>query len=90
MLVWGSGGRAWGKAPGPLADLIEVRSVGIVPEPALDLVEIALAVELVDAPERHPEPSAMRLAAVDLPCVKLALADPDLPLRLRAALRRHL
>lgn len=90
VLVWVSGGRLWGAAPGPLSGLLEVRSVGIVPARALDFVEIALVVDLVEATERYPEPSTVALGTLTVRCVELNLADRDLPLRLRAALRRHL
>lgn len=90
VTVWCSGGRPFGKAPSPLAGLMEIRSVGIVSDVGLVCCEVVMVVDLVSAPQRLPDPMVAEVADVTLPLLQLAIQDPDLPLKLRAALRRHL
>ncbi|MDB5454775.1 MAG: serine kinase [Caulobacter sp.] len=57
VLVFESGGRLFGRAPDPLAGLIEARGVGILPQPALGFCEIVALVCCQtgpDAVERLP------------------------------------
>ena len=92
VVVWRSGGNPYGKAPASLAGLIEVRGLGVVAaSPSLlAFCRIGLVVELAEAAERMPDPETSEVAGVALPLLRLSLADPDLPLRLLVALRRHL
>lgn len=85
--VWRSGDTAYGKAPAPLAGLIEVRAVGVVPAVrTLALAPIALVVDLKPIAERFPDPATVTIADVEIPHLILPLADANAPLRLRAAL----
>jgi HPr kinase/phosphorylase len=87
VIAWGSGGRPFGKAPAPLAGLIEVRGVGVVPVSAgLAMAPIDLVVELVKAPERVPDEETTVIAGCPIRRLGMAAGDPDLPLRLTAAL----
>ena len=95
--IWTSGGALYGAAPPTLAGLIEVRGVGVRPEPALPFVRLALAVEAAtpaEPVERTPSPERLDLLGLPLPCVRLALLDPSALVRLEraldAALRRAL
>ncbi len=87
VVVWVSEGKVYGKAPAPLAGLIEVRGVGIVTPSATErLAQVDLVVDLGPAAERLPDPTTLEIAGVALPHLTLPLADTDLPLRLAAAL----
>ena len=87
VVVFASGGRAFGKPPRPLEGLIEVRSVGVVAAPgSIGLGEIALVVDLVEETDRTPDPDVDRIAGISLPRLRLPLADADLPRRLTVAL----
>ena len=95
--VWISGGALYGAAPASLADLIEVRGLGVAREPALPFVRLALAVEASGpaAPmERMPEPNRLDLLGIALPHLRLALCEPSalakLDRALHAAVRRQL
>jgi serine kinase of HPr protein (carbohydrate metabolism regulator) len=84
-VVWSSGGAVFGKAPAPLAGLIEVRGVGIVDAAqVLPMAPVALLVDLIA--ERMPEPETVILCGVALPRLRLAVDDPHAILRLSAAL----
>ncbi len=91
-VVWSSGGAVFGKAPAPLAGLIEVRGVGIVDAAqVLPMAPVALLVDLIAGPamaavERMPEPETVILCGVALPRLRLAVDDPHAILRLSAAL----
>lgn len=87
VVVWASGGALYGKAPAPLAGLIEVRGVGIMAvQPTERLSPIDLVVDLAPSNERLPDPATVEIAQVSVPHLTLPLADTDLPLRLAAAL----
>lgn len=69
-LVWRSGGRLYGRAPGALQGLIEGRGVGVVAVRSLAWAEIVLVADLAaDAAvvERAPEPDVLELCGVALP-----------------------
>ncbi len=87
--VWTSGGILYGAAPGTLANLIEVRGVGVRPEPTLPFVRLVLAVEAAtraEPAERAPEPERLDLLGLQLPRLRLALLEPSAPARLERAL----
>ncbi len=87
VVVWRSAGALYGKAPAPLAGLIEVRGVGVLPAPpALTLCRIALVIDLGSAGERLPEPATRTVAEVAIAGLDLLADDPHAALRLRAAL----
>jgi serine kinase of HPr protein (carbohydrate metabolism regulator) len=88
-LVWASGGRLWGRAPGAIAGLIEVRTVGIAPAPTVDLAPIVLVAsqaEPGETLERIPEAAETEIVGVRLPELRLSLLEEGSPARLSAAL----
>ena len=88
-LVWASGGRLYGRAPGPLVGLIEARGQGVLPESPLDLAEIVLLARCVtDATdiERLPEPQIDTIAGIALPCLTLRPREASAPVKLRRAM----
>jgi serine kinase of HPr protein (carbohydrate metabolism regulator) len=88
--VWASGGALYGRAPAPLAGLIEARGHGVTPEPAIGLAEIVLAVRCVEAGaaiERTPDPATETIADVTVPLSFLDAREPSAPAKLRRALQ---
>jgi len=89
-LVWASGGAVYGRAPTPLAGLIEARGQGLTPETPVGLAEIALAVHCVEDPadiERMPETEAETLAGVAISRIRLNTREPSATAKLRRALQ---
>jgi len=84
-VVWAADGRLFGRAPETLRDLIEVRGVGVVREPALAFCEIVLIVR-PGVPERLPEPLCDDIAGVELPVLELAYLEASAPAKLGRAL----
>ncbi|MCC7266374.1 MAG: HPr kinase/phosphorylase [Caulobacteraceae bacterium] len=85
VIVWASGGALYGRAPPPLAGLIEARGVDVLPEAAVAFARIALLVE-DGAGERIPEPATTELCGLAVPRLTLCLSDPAAPAKLRRAL----
>lgn len=86
-LVWTSGGRLWARAPDAIRDRMEVRGLGVVPQAALALAPLCLAVRCEAAhPERMPEPEFLRLVGTDLPLVRLRPFEASAVARLDRAL----
>lgn len=89
VLVWTSGGVLFGRAPGPIAGLIEARGLGVMPEPTLPYAQIILAARCAgpgEAIERLPEPQTETVAEMTLPLVRLDPMQPSAPAKLRRAL----
>jgi len=80
-------GRLMATAPAPLAGLIEVRGVGILPVPSAASAEIRLVVDLVPAErvERLPEPETVTLMDRTVPHLALSPFDASTPAKLRLA-----
>jgi serine kinase of HPr protein (carbohydrate metabolism regulator) len=85
VVLWISGGRLFGCAPDPLENLIEVRGLGVVEEPALPFVEVAL-IARCGAPERLPDPQVEDVLGVGTPLVIVDAREPSAPAKLRRAL----
>lgn len=85
VAAWASGGRAWGRAPAPLAGLAELRGQGMASLPALPLAPIALVADLGEPAERQPSPGTAEVAGVRLPRHTLR-PDASAPARLRLLL----
>ncbi|PWC55028.1 HPr kinase/phosphatase C-terminal domain-containing protein [Azospirillum sp. TSO22-1] len=85
--VRAQGDRLMATAPAPLAGLIEVRGVGILPVPTAETAEIRLVVDLVsaDAVERLPEPETVTLMDHSVPHLALSPFDASTPAKLRLA-----
>ncbi|MBL8553510.1 MAG: HPr kinase/phosphorylase [Phenylobacterium sp.] len=72
VLLWTDDGRLWGRAPDPLAGLIEIRGQGIVAVAPVGFCEIALKVRL-GTPERMPDAATEAILGLAVP---LLAADP--------------
>jgi len=80
-------GRLMATAPAPIAGLIEVRGIGILPVPTAPAAEIRLVVDLVSADrvERLPEPETVTLMDRAVPHLALSPFDASTPAKLRLA-----
>ena len=90
-VVWASGGRLFGRAPDVLRGRMEVRGLGVLPNPALELAEAALMVrcEPADAPlERLPDEAPETVEGVRLPVLRLHALEGSAPAKLACALMR--
>ena len=89
-LVWRSAGRLFGRAPGRLSGLIELRGIGVLQEPALPVAEIALAIrcEASQALERVPEEAFEDVAGGPVPVLRIHALDASAPAKLGRALNR--
>ena len=89
VLVWASGGRAWGRAPDSLAGLMESRGVGVLPVSAIPYAPIVLAIRCEASPgavERWPAGETLDLAGVAVPLRPLWPFDPAAPAKLRRSI----
>jgi len=87
-LVFSSRGRLFGRAPGALLGLIEVRGLGVLRESVLAFVEIVLTVRCTadrDAVSRLPEPAGEVIEGVWLPLIELWPFEPSAPAKLSRA-----
>lgn len=88
-LVWASGGELFGRAPGPLAGLIEVRGQGIHRESPLALARIVVVAACApdgEPIERLPDPTTELVAGLSLPRLVLRPREPSAPAKLRRAI----
>lgn len=70
--VWASGGALWARAPDRIAGRIEVRGVGILPQPQAPLARVALIVRCgQETVERLPLPETETLYGISLPVLAL-------------------
>jgi hypothetical protein len=85
-LVWASGGELFGRAPDSLAGLMEIRGLGVLPQPALRHCRVVLCVR--DGPsDRLPDPSWVNHAGLNVPLMILPLLESSAPAKLRRALQ---
>jgi len=75
--------------PVTIAGRIELRGVGIVEQPYLAGVQVALLIDLDLAPERLPEPRRREIEGVALPVIGLVGLEPSAPIKVEAALALH-
>ena len=85
-LVWASGGDLYGRAPDALAGLMEIRGLGVAPEPALRHCRIVLCVR-DGTPQRMPDPSVVNYAGLSVPLMILPLLESSTPAKLGRALQ---
>lgn len=85
-LVWASGGELYGRAPDSLVGLMEIRGLGILPQPALRHCRIALCVR-DGSSERLPDPSWITYVGLSLPLMTLPLLESSTPAKLGRALQ---
>ena len=70
--LFASAGQLYARAPDTISGRMEVRGVGILPVPTLDLARVVLAVELAHGSvERLPETEFRLLAGVSVPLLRL-------------------
>jgi serine kinase of HPr protein (carbohydrate metabolism regulator) len=89
VVVWRSGAVLFGRAPDPLAGLIEARGHGVVRESPMAMAEIVLVVACVEAEtvERMPEPETIEVAGVAAPLLRIDPFEASAPAKLRRALQ---
>lgn len=85
VILWTCEGRLFGRAPGPLGGLLEVRGVNVVAEPAIDFCEVALIVA-PGTPERLPEPETVDRLGLPLPRCVMTYQPASAPAKLGRAL----
>jgi HPr kinase/phosphorylase len=73
-------------APSSLHGLIEIRGIGIMRMDAAAQVPVALVADLMDAPERLPEPRWCEIGGIDIPWLAVAPFEASAPVKLRFAL----
>ncbi|MFM7027253.1 MAG: HPr kinase/phosphorylase [Chakrabartia sp.] len=71
-----------------LQGLVEVRHIGICRFPFLDAAPLALVAELVDAPDRLPEPTRHSILGVDLPLIRVSALHASTPIKIGLALEQ--
>ena len=87
--LWVSEGRLFGAAPDPIAGLMELRGLGVLPESARRLVEVRLVVRCLapaDPLERLPDPDTRVLLGIALPKVAVRPLEASAPEKLVRAL----
>lgn len=84
VLVWRSGGRLWGRAPAVLSGLLEVRTAGVLPFPALGFAEIVRVIDCAEPEarggpplERIPADAVTEICGVRLPVCTIDAAAPS-------------
>jgi serine kinase of HPr protein (carbohydrate metabolism regulator) len=88
-VVWTSAGKLFGRAPDPLAGLIEARGLGVFGAAPVGFCEVVLIVrcEPPGAPvERLPYPETESILELSLPVLRLAALEASAPAKLRRAL----
>lgn len=85
VILWTCQGRLFGRAPAPLAGLIEVRGLGVTGEPALSFCEVAMVVA-PGTPERLPPSEAVERLGLRLPCLTLPYQEASAAAKLSRAL----
>ena len=86
VVLWACEGALFGRAPDTLSGLIEVRGLGVLPEPALPFCRIALAVAC-EQHERMPEPAFRDYVGLNIPVLSLQALESSAPAKLRRALQ---
>ena len=90
VAVWTSRGAVYGRAPSPIAGLIEARGCGVLAEPAIGFAQIVLAVDCAapgEPPERMPDPQAIDVAGLAIARLQLDPFEGSAPAKLRRALQ---
>lgn len=86
VVIWACGGALYGRAPRTLANLIEVRGLGICAEPALPLSRIVLTARCEPA-ARLPDPVHNDYVGLSIPVVSIQPLEASAPAKLRRALQ---
>jgi len=91
VILFVSAGRLWGRAPAPLAGLLEQRGLGVMAQSPIPLARVALIVRCKKsdvALERLPDPRLESLLGIRLPVLNLHALENSAPAKLRVALDR--
>ena len=86
VLLWTAEGRLFGRAPEPLAGLLEVRGLDVIRLGALPFAEVALVARCGGAADRLPEPRSEALQGVETPVIEIDPREPSAPAKLSRAL----
>lgn len=89
VVVWTEGDQVFGRAPDPLAGLIEVRGQGVQNWPHRPFARLRLIVNLVQIPatvERMPENPVSEIGGQALPRLDLWPFEPSAPAKISRAL----
>jgi len=89
VIIFVSASRLWGRAPPPLAGLLEHRGLGVLAESPIPMARVAIMVrcEKPDvALERVPDPRAETLLGIQIPVLNLHPLEDSAPAKLRRAL----
>ncbi|HEY4029635.1 MAG TPA: HPr kinase/phosphorylase [Caulobacteraceae bacterium] len=87
--LWIAEGRLFGAAPEPIAGLIELRGLGVLPESARTFAQVRLVVRCLAASEpldRYPDPDTRTLIGITLPKVAVRPLEASAPQKLLRAL----
>jgi serine kinase of HPr protein (carbohydrate metabolism regulator) len=90
VTVWASGGALFGRAPDPIAGLIEGRGLGVLIEPSVAFAQVVLAVACAgsgEAIERMPEPRRIDIAGISVCRLQIDPFEGSAPAKLRRALQ---
>ena len=90
VIAWRSGGRLWGRAPGALRGLLEMRGQTIARLPALAFAPVDLVADLAALGavlERLPQAASVTVEGVAVPTVALRAGDASALSRLEFALQ---
>ena len=85
VLLWTSAGRLFGRAPGALAGLLEVRGQGVVSLPFVAFCEVVLLARSGD-PERTPDPTTETILAVPISRLSVDFLHASTPAKICRAL----
>lgn len=85
-LVRDEDGNLLASSPQPIAGLMEVRGLGVLPVPSVEVAPLVLIVDLGGEGERLPEPTFEILAGVTLPRLRLDAFHASTPAKLRLAM----
>ncbi|MGZ3272189.1 MAG: HPr kinase/phosphorylase [Caulobacteraceae bacterium] len=87
--LWICQGRLFGASPEPIAGLIELRGLGVLPEPARPLAEVRLVIHCLaaaDPLERLPDRDTRVLLGMPLPKVSVRPFEASAPQKVLRAL----
>jgi serine kinase of HPr protein (carbohydrate metabolism regulator) len=88
VLIFKSGKRVFGRAPGAVRGLLELRGLGVIPVTSLRFVEVALVVTCVEshAVERMPNAESCVVLGAELPAIMICPFEASAPAKLCRAI----
>lgn len=81
-------GRLFGRAPAPLADLLEVRGFGLMKVGSVPFAEVLLVVSCMGSGqlERLPRPQSISISGIQIPAIAIPALESSAPAKLCRAL----